>query len=253
MPVRKDEEYNFVGLARSPVKQTPTTAGYYSSHTMKSGSSSAGETDVMSSASSYSRVLRPIPTNACEPQTPTCSVASSVSTTCKSTVPESACRSSILVSRALRLSPATEEKKGAPGHDHELASTRAPLFVGDVSPVSNARTGRSMPSTGRRFSVLSPLISCSRRSPVPAFTPGFDMDDVLQPPTPAASHECSSRRCGSENDRTPRSDDGAWTDFSFSGTSSALDPVTPAKSVRSVASSREGEQLALASAFEIQM
>lgn len=247
MSRKKTDEFNFVGLARSPpragAKHTipnttePNTGYYYNSRlsSHKRGSSAieaqtpstipvvhTASRNTTGNRGSHQRrhALRPVVTNTDfdssqqklllqqqqlqqQQQSPKTAPPAPQLAVC----PESANRSTLLMARALRLSPpATENKTALSTINNE---PRAHLFEADQSPVLPSRVDRvespsiiaagSGPRTARsadpRATMMSPPSGHSTRSPVPAFTPGFEdpIDgassnggrvDVHQPVTP---------------------------------------------------------------------
>lgn len=264
MSRRNSDEYNFVGLVRSPVKQTPiavgSRAGYYASGSKTPSeqaeqhdreSSSAAPTDRMSTGSNRSSidfqqhrgVLLPVTANAVfetHQATPSSFVSEVPSFKTSNRVGlESASRSTVLTGRALRLTPMTEEKgvRNTEYYSDESSPVRSPLFSADPSPVSNRLAdgdvpARPMETNHAKFThVATPQPSSSRRSPVPAFTPGFEDRDhsVYQPSTPAMPDPyLSSMSCGVTDGG---SDDGQWSDQSDYSFSRAVFSPGPTKDV----------------------
>lgn len=250
MSRKRSDEFNFVGLARSPpragTKHTiPNTAepntGYYYKSSLSSnkrGSSAieaqtpstfpvvhSGSRNTTGNRSSHQRrhALRPVVTNTDldasqqklllqqqqlqQMQQQQRSPKSAPPAPQLAVCPESANRSTLLMARALRLSPpATENKTALSTINNE---PRAHLFEADQSPVLPSRVDRvespskmaagSGPlrahSADPRATMMSPPSGHSTRSPVPAFTPGFEdpIDgassigggvDIQQPVTP---------------------------------------------------------------------
>lgn len=277
MSRRKNDEYNFVGLARSPPASrnaTPAPAGgYYPSlsgnkratDTRPSSVYSAAQTGRKPTGSSSSHhrrhALQPVTGNAgldAVPQSPP------ATTSWKQTVPqvpESANRSTLLVSRALRLSPATENKmaksmNSTTGYKPPSSQPRAPLFQTDQSPVpQRARTKSSKVTSGSRAvlsrepgeTMLSPPRGSSKRSPVPAFTPGFQDESCVieQPATPAMPDPYLSSA-----EYTDTVGDGSrWSDFSTSSLHGVFspDPPTPMPATARRAQAKKMALLALRS------
>lgn len=261
MSRRESEQYNFVGLARSPPAKNGATPGagngyYTSSRSSKSyaapfSACSTAPTDSMltgsrrsTSSSHYDRhALGPMNVNIdFEPslqQTPAPLKLSSASTSSwTKNAPDntlgSANRSTLLVSRALRLSPASENKVAQPSIGGS-PQPRAPPFHGEPSPVLSrtdtaaaaaVRSNAQAAGGDLQPELRSPVPASSRRSPVPAFTPGFEGDacSMQQSETPVQDLCLPSASCDADGSRRGNSDDGQWSDLSTSTNGAVFSP-----------------------------